>query len=90
MFQCDEARPFCSEEAKLYLERKGIKLQAATGEAHARLGIIERRRMVLRTAIETYTADAHLERSLKPIREAARHVARVANTVSFTRGYTPS
>ncbi len=51
MIQCDEARPYCSEEVKLYLERRGIKLQVAPGEAHTRLGIIERRHMVLRTAV---------------------------------------
>ncbi len=52
MSQHDEARPFCSEEVKLYLERRGIKLQVAPGEVHARLGIVERRHIVPRTAVE--------------------------------------
>ncbi len=90
MLQCDEARPFCSEVVKLYLVRRGIKLQVAPGEAHARLGIVERRHMVLRTAVENYMEDSNLEKTLEAVHEAVNHVAPVMNTLSFSRGHTPT
>ena len=52
--QCDEARCFCGQEVTTFLERHGTVVDVAPGEAHTRLGIVERRHMVLRSAIETY------------------------------------
>ncbi len=70
MLQHAETRPFCDEEVRLYLERRGIKLQVAPSEARARLGIIERRHMVLRSAVETYMDDSNLEKTHEAVREA--------------------
>ncbi len=62
----------------------------APGEAHTRLGIIERRRMVLRTAVETYMDDSNLEKTLKAAREAVKHVTPVMNTLSHEAARRPS
>ena len=48
----------------------GIKLQVAPGEARARLVIVERRHVVLRTALEMHMTDANLELSVDAVREA--------------------
>jgi hypothetical protein len=90
MFQYDEARPFCSEEVRLYFERRGIMLQVVPVEAHTRLGIVKRRHMVLRTAVENYMEDSNLEKTWDAVREAVNLVAPVMNTLSFSRGYTPT
>ena len=62
----------------------------APGEAHNRLGIIERRHMVFRTACENYMDNENLERTKANVKEAVEYVAPVLNTLSFTKGYTPS
>ena len=90
MLQLDEAKCFCGEEVKIYLEQKGVQPQAAPGEAHARLGIVERRHMVLRTAIENYLDNSGVEETIDAVREAVNHVAPAMNNLSFTRGYTPT
>ena len=75
---------------KTFLEQKGVQPQVAPGEAHTRLGIVERRHMVLRTAVENYLDNAAVEKTIDTVREAVNHVAPVMNNLSFTRGYTPS
>ncbi len=90
MLQCDEARPFCGDELKLFMERYGIEPQVAPGEAHTRLGIIERRHQVLRTAVENYMSSEDLALTIDSIREAVEYVTPAMNNLSFTKGYTPS
>jgi len=54
MIQYDEARCFCGQETTTFMESHNIKIDVAPGETHTRLGVIERRHMVMRTAIDTY------------------------------------
>ena len=90
LLQFDEARCFCGDEVKTYLEQNNVQVDVAPGEAHSRLGIVERRHLVLRTAIETYMADEQLSRTLSSVREAVMHVTPAMNQLSFVKGYTPS
>ena len=87
--QNDEARPFCSQEVTVFLETHGVSIDVAPGEAHTRLGIIERRHLVLRTAIEAYMEEEHMEKIVENVRDAVNHIAPIMNTLSFTKGYTP-
>ena len=80
----------CGEEVKIYLEQKRVQPQAAAGEAHTRLGTVERRRIVLRTAIENYLENSGVEKTIDAVREAVNHAALAMNNLSFTRGYTPT
>ena len=90
LLQCDEARCFCGHEVKHFLEHNHVKLDVAPGEAHTRLGIVERRHMVLRAAIETYMQEENLQPTLAGVREAVDHVVPAMNQLSLTRGYTPA
>jgi len=88
--QYDEARPFCGAELTELLERHNIKSDVAPGEAHFRLGIIERRHMTLRTALENYLTDLQTPANSDTVRDALEHVVPSMNNLSFTKGYTPS
>lgn len=88
--QMDEARPFCSQEVITAMERYGVEVDIAPGEAHTRLGIIERRHMVLRSAIETFLDSENLENTLDNVRDAVGYVAPTMNNLAFTKGYTPT
>ena len=90
VLQCDEARPFNGEELRTFLERRNIELDVSPGEAHWRLGIIERRHDVLRTALETFLDEENLPPEADSVRTALEYVAPVLNELAFTRGYTPA
>ena len=70
MIQCDEARCFCADAMVTMLGNRNIELQVAPGEAHNRLGIIERRHVVFRTACENYLDNENLEKTRDNIKEA--------------------
>ncbi len=72
------------------MERKRIKLQVAPFEAHTRLGIIETRHTVHRTAVEAHMGNANLEKNLEAVRETVNRVVPVVNTLSFWRLHTGS
>ena len=88
--QMDEGRGFCSQEVLTSLERHGVLVDVAPGEAHTRIGIVERRHAVLRQAVENYLEGEPLEATLDNVREAVRLVSSAINNLSFTKGYTPS
>ena len=58
--QLDEARNFCGAELQNFLNRHAVHVDVAPGEAHTRLGVVERRHQVLREAVENYIQDEHL------------------------------
>ena len=51
----DEGRGWCSEEMYTFLMDLNIHHTISPGEAHTRLGVLERRHSVLRKALEIYT-----------------------------------
>lgn len=88
--QFDEARCFCGQESMTFFEKFNIRVDVAPGEAHTRLGIVERRHMVMRTAIDTYMQNENLPLTHEAVKQAVDHVTHAINTLSFTRGYTPA
>ena len=70
-------------------DERGIELQVVPGEAHVRLGIIERHHLVMRAAIETYMETEKLELTIQNVREAVDHVAPALNTLSFNKATPP-
>jgi len=56
----DEARGFNSRAVVEWAKKATIHLDPAPGEAHARLGAIERRHQVLRVSLENFMADRDL------------------------------
>ena len=64
--------------------------EPAPGEAHARLGIVERRHMVLRDALEKYMEYEQISKTKDDIRDALTYVAPAINQLTYNKGYTPS
>ncbi len=60
MLQFDEVRPFNSEEQKWFFEQRGVQPIVAPGEAHFRLGVVEKGHQVFRAAVETYVEQEKL------------------------------
>ena len=52
IIQCDEQRAFCSGQFQQFCNQNNIEPWIAPGEAHWKLGVVERRHPVLRKAIE--------------------------------------
>ena len=69
LLQFDEARPFNSEELKRFLEQR-IQPVVAPGEAHFKLGDVERRHQVFRAAVETHIQQEKLPLTLESVVEA--------------------
>jgi len=72
------------------LEAQNITMEVAPGEAHTRLGIVERRHMVLRSAVEGYMQSENLPSTVEGVRDAVSRVAPLLNTLAFNKGYTPA
>ena len=73
-----------------FCNQNGIDLWMAPGEAHWKLGVVERRHPVLHRAIELYLQDTHLPPARASIIQAVENIIPAMNTLSFTKGYTPS
>ena len=58
--QFDEAKCFCRNEIIAFLDRNNSLVDAAPGEAHAWLGIVERRHQVLRTALGMFIREERI------------------------------
>ncbi len=72
------------------MEQRGIQPVVAPGEAHFRLGVVERRRQAFRAVEETYIEQEKLPLTLESVREAVIQVSPVMDQLSFTKGYTPA
>ena len=90
IIQCDEQRAFCSGQFQQFCNQNNIEPWIAPGEAHWKLGVVERRHPVLRKAIELYLRDNNLPPGRNSAIQALDHIVPVMNTLSFTRGYTPA
>ena len=89
LIQCDEARGFCGHKLQEFCSQENIALQMVPGEAHWKLGIIERRHPVLRKAIEFYLQDNRLPPNRKGIVQALDHVVpAMKHYVFYTWIYT--
>jgi len=66
-----------------------INHMVAPGEAHERLGLVERRHSVLRKAIEVYLHDLKLSGS-SGIKESLRYVVPQLNNTTNVAGFSPA
>ena len=69
----DEGRGWLGEQFQSWTSEKMIEDLVAPGEAHERLGLVERRHAVLRKAIEVYLHDLNLH-GADGIKEAINYV----------------
>ena len=77
--QFDEARCFWSREVTVNLQHFGAELDISPGEAHSRMGIVERRHLTMRTTAVAYLDDLHKEATLENVRGAMMHMAAAMN-----------
>ena len=85
----DEGRGWLGEPFQLWTTEKMINHMVAPGEAHERLGLVERRHSVLRKAIEVYLHDLKLSGS-SGIKESLRYVVPQLNNTTNVAGFSPA
>ena len=85
----DEGRSWLGASMETWTTSWGIDHQLAPGEAHERLALVERRRAVLRKAIEVYLSDRKLDNK-KSVREAITHIIPQQNGTPSVAGFSPS
>ena len=69
ILQVDDHRSWSSDYVKSWCDDNGIQMDISPGQAHTRLGIVERRHRVLRRAIDIYLMD-HVKKHGRCDREA--------------------
>ena len=85
----DEGRGWASDEMEDFFADHNIRHVVAPGEAHTRLGAVERRHAILRKSIEIYMTDRSLT-SRDGLREAMAYVLPQVNSAPTVAGYSPS
>ena len=85
----DEGRGWLGEQFQSWTSEKMIEHLVAPGEAHERLGLVERRHSVLRKAIEVYLHDLNLH-GADGIKEAINYVVPQINNTTNVAGFSPS
>ena len=85
----DEGRGWASDEMESFFADHSIRHVVAPGEAHTRLGAVERRHAILRKSIEIYMTDRSLT-SRDGLREAMAYVLPQVNSAPTVAGYSPS
>ena len=85
----DEGRGWASKELQDWTESLGVVHDVAPGEAHTRLGLVERRHAVLRKAIELYVDDLKVY-GASGIKQALCYVVPQINAQPTVAGYSPS
>ena len=85
----DEGRGWLSNEFMEWSDSHSISHKVAPGEAHQRLGQVERRHAVLRKAIEVYMHDLKLE-GREGIRQALTYILPQLNAQPTVAGFSPT
>ena len=85
----DEGRGWLSNEFMNWSDEHSISHKVAPGEAHERLGQVERRHSVLRKAIEVYMHDLQLE-GRDGIRQALTYILPQINAQPTVAGFSPT
>ena len=88
--QVDEGRGFCSKDFVDWTDQHGIQLLAAPGEAHERMGAIERSHAVLREALETYLETEQITRTVENVKDALNYVPSQVNRLTHHKGFSPA
>ena len=85
----DEGRGWLHEDMIDFLAELNILHTVAPGEAHTRLGAVERRHQVLRKAVEIYMNDRGLK-DVDGLRQALAYVLPQVNSSPTVAGYSPA
>ena len=85
----DEGRGWLGDPFQKWTTDKMIEHLVAPGEAHERLGLVERRHSILRKAIEVYTHDLGLS-GTSGIKEALVYVVPQINNTTNVAGFSPA
>ena len=85
----DEGRGWASDDMKEFLADLGITHNMAPGEAHTRLGAVERRHQMLRKAVEIFLDDRGLS-SKEGIKTALSYVIPQMNSMCTVAGFSPA
>ena len=85
----DEGRGWLSDEFGQWTDEHSILHNVAPGEAHERLGHVERRHSVLRKALEVYMHDLSLE-DRDGVKQALAYVLPQLNAQPTVSGYSPT
>ena len=85
----DEGRGWASDEMLTWTSDVNIQHMISPGEAHTRLGIVERRHAVLRKAVEVYMDDLGLQ-TVDGLRQALAYVLPQVNSTPSVAGFSPA
>ena len=85
----DEGRGWASDDMLAWTSSMNIQHMISPGEAHTRLGIVERRHSVLRKAVEIYMGDLDLH-TVDGLRQALAYVLPQINSTPSVAGFSPS
>ena len=86
--QIDDHRGWSSEALRNWASDHGVFLNINPGQAHARLGLLERRHQVLRRAVELYLADNATPITRDSISQALTYVIPQINNTPNLQGYS--
>ena len=86
--QVDDHRGWSSETLRNWASDHGIFLNINPGQAHARLGILERRHQVLRRAVELYIADTNSTINRDTVAQALTYVIPQINNTPNLQGFS--
>ena len=85
----DEGRGWASDDMLAWTSSMNIQHMISPGEAHTRLGIVERRHSILRKAVEIYMDDLDLH-TVDGLRQALAYVLPQINSTPSVAGFSPS
>eukprot|EP00438_Fugacium_kawagutii_P005098 Skav221528 [mRNA] locus=scaffold1248:283612:287211:- [translate_table: standard] len=85
----DEGKGFAAQHLRDWCSDHNIILEIAPAEAHNWIGSIERKHQVIRRSLELYMEDRGA-RDRKTLLEAAIYCPGQINSLSYTRGFTPT
>ena len=85
----DEGRGWLGEQFQNWTTDRMIEHLVAPGEAHERLGLVERRHSILRKAVEVYLHDLELS-GPDGIKESLVYVVPQINNTANVAGFSPS
>ena len=85
----DEGRGWCSDAFSEWCGNHSVEHLVAPGEAHNRLGVVERRHAVLRKAVEIYMTDLNLD-DIDGLRQALTYVIPQSNAQPTVAGFSPT
>ena len=88
--KADEGRGFCSQAFIEWTDLHGIQFVPSPGEAHNRIGAVERAHDVLREALEVYLDTEQIVRTIENVKEALGYVVPQVNRLMHHKGFSPA